>query len=158
MATKKPAKKAVKKVAAATPAPPLAKAPRARVLMYRQGLGDCFLIGFPKTDGETFWVMIDCGVVLGTADAKDQMDKVVEHIIRTTNGAVDILVATHEHWDHVSGFAQSAALFTEGGAREAGKLAVKKLWLAWTEDEKHPLATKIRRDRVEKLQALRAAS
>src|SRR5262245_21978078 len=43
---------------------------RAKVRMYRQGLGDCFLISLPRRQpngGRTDYViMIDCGVVLGT--------------------------------------------------------------------------------------------
>jgi hypothetical protein len=126
--------------------------------MYRQGLGDCFLLGFPKRDAALFWIMIDCGVVLGTPDPETQMRKVVEHIIATTGGAVDVLVATHEHWDHVSGFAQVQDLFSEGGRAAPGKLAVKSLWLAWTEDSRNALANKLRADRRSKEQALRAAA
>jgi hypothetical protein len=126
--------------------------------MYRQGLGDCFLLGFPKKDATMFWIMIDCGVVLGTPDPETQMRKVVEHIIATTGGVVDVLVATHEHWDHVSGFAQVKDLFSEGGRAAPGKLAVKALWLAWTEDSRNALANKLRADRRSKEQALRAAA
>src|SRR5215217_7857940 len=49
---------------------------RARVRMYRQGLGDCFLITF-RQGGKPFHVLIDCGVLVGTADT---MKKVVAHI------------------------------------------------------------------------------
>ena len=77
--------------------------------MYRQGLGDCFLIALPRSDGSTrpFYLMIDCGVVLGTADPNTIMTKVMDHIVSTTGGQIDLLVATHEHWDHLSGFVQA---------------------------------------------------
>src|SRR6185369_4556986 len=73
---------------------------RARVRMYRQGLGDCFLITFPQS-GKPVHVLIDCGVLVGTAKA---MTRVVEHIRDTIRhgkesgkARIDIVVATHEH-------------------------------------------------------------
>ena len=82
---------------------------RAKVRMYRQGLGDCFLIALPRADrsDRPFYLMIDCGVVLGTASPEDKMTEVMEHIVSTTGGEIDILAATHEHWDHLSGFNQA---------------------------------------------------
>ncbi len=81
--------------------------------MYRQGLGDCFLIALPRTDGvdRPFHVMIDCGVILGTSDPGPIMTEVVENIIATTGGEIDLLLATHEHWDHLSGFIQAQEAF-----------------------------------------------
>ncbi len=39
---------------------------RAKVRMYRQGLGDCFLISLPRSDSDRpYRVLIDCGVILG---------------------------------------------------------------------------------------------
>jgi len=81
--------------------------------MYRQGLGDCFLVSLPRTSGggRPFYLMIDCGVVLGTADPNTIMTSVMEDIVKTTGGAIDLLFATHEHWDHLSGFIQAKASF-----------------------------------------------
>src|SRR6476620_2918455 len=95
-----------------------------KVRMYKQGLGDCFLIGFPRANGKTFYMMIDCGVILGTPNAGDIMQKVVADIIATTGGHIDLLVVTHEHWDHLSGFLQARQLFPQ--------LHVESVWLAWT--------------------------
>src|SRR5690349_4981734 len=47
---------------------PTPEAGRASVRMYRQGLGDCFLITLPKQDGKRWHMLIDCGVILGTKD------------------------------------------------------------------------------------------
>src|SRR5262245_19608693 len=81
---------------------------RAKIRMYRQGLGDCFLITLPRTSGDRpYYVLIDCGVVLGTADASNKMTNVVENIATVTKGEIDLLLATHEHWDHLSGFVQA---------------------------------------------------
>ena len=57
-----------------------------------------------------------------------------------------MLVATHEHWDHVSGFEQAKDLFD--------KLDVAQVWLAWTEDPRNATAQKLRRERAQKLAAL----
>src|SRR3974377_391639 len=103
-----------------------APAGRVRVRMYRQGLGDCFLLAFPKSGGGDFFVLIDCGVILGTPDADTLMDAVAADVIATTKGKIDVLVVTHEHWDHVSGFAPEKKRFE--------KLKVDQVWMAWTED------------------------
>src|SRR5947209_7866901 len=82
---------------------------RARIRMYRQGLGDCFLLSFPKAGGEPVHVMIDCGVVLGTSEPDVVMKQVAESVSKETKGKVGVLVITHEHWDHLSGFDQNQA-------------------------------------------------
>ena len=117
--------------------------------MYRQGLGDCFLISLPRTDGSSrpFYVLIDCGVVLGTADPGTIMTKVVDHIVASTGGEIDLLVATHEHWDHLSGFVQAKTSFD--------RLKVGQVWLAWTEDPKDPLTQQLKKERGLALAALR---
>ena len=122
---------------------------RAKIRMYRQGLGDCFLISLPRADGgkQPFYVMIDCGVILGTADPAPKMAKVVENIVAVTGGEIDLLVATHEHWDHLSGFIQAQALFD--------KLTVHEVWLGWTENNKDSLARKLKEQRDAALASLR---
>src|SRR5215831_13815514 len=121
--------------------------PRARVRMYRQGLGDCFLLTFPGADGKPFYMLIDCGVVLGTPNPQDAMQSVVEDIGKTTNNHIHLLVATHEHWDHLSGFIQAGALFD--------KIQIDRVWLGWTEDPANPLANKLRDERRTAENALR---
>jgi hypothetical protein len=127
-----------------------AKAPQSqvRVRMYRQGLGDCFLLSFPKPKGANgrFFILIDCGVILGTPSADKLMKAVVDDIAETTGKHIDILIATHEHWDHVSGF--------EPGAKRFNDFQIDKVWLAWTEDPANALAQQLRRERAHKLAAL----
>jgi len=67
-------------------------------------LGDCLLITLRRNKGKPYFIMIDCGVILGTPRPADRMTQVVNDIVATTGGHVDLLVATHEHWDHLSGF------------------------------------------------------
>jgi beta-lactamase superfamily II metal-dependent hydrolase len=140
--TKAPAKTAK---TAKTKAVPARSKFRARVRMYRQGLGDCFLITLPGKNGQPFYMLIDCGVILGTASPGDIMSKVVQNITTVTGGHIHLLVATHEHWDHLSGFVQATALFQ--------KLTVDEVWVAWTEDPQDALAQKLRGEH----QALRVA-
>jgi hypothetical protein len=117
--------------------------------MYRQGLGDCFLLELPRADRNSrpFYVMIDCGVVLGTPDPGTIMAKVMDHIVSTTGGQIDLLVATHEHWDHLSGFIQAKPLFD--------RLKVGQVWLAWTEDDADSLTRELRQEKSRALAALR---
>jgi hypothetical protein len=118
---------------------------RAKVRMYRQGLGDCFLITLRRKSGKPYFIMIDCGVILGTPSASETMTNVVDDIIFTTKGHVDLLIVTHEHWDHLSGFLQ---------AKDAlSKLTVDEVWLGWTENPDDPLARKLRSEH----QAIRRA-
>ena len=35
------------------------------------------------------------------------MTQVIENIVDDTGGEIDLLIATHEHWDHLSGFVQA---------------------------------------------------
>lgn len=115
-----------------------------RVRMYRYGLGDCFLLTFPGVKREVH-VLIDCGVLKGTPDATEEMQRRVAHIRKTTGG-IDVLVVTHEHWDHVSGFLQAA--------NEFATLPIRRVWLAWTEDLSNDLGTVLRKRKEKAQEAL----
>jgi len=75
---------------------------RAKVRMYRQGLGDCFLISLPRNDGSDrpFYVMIDCGVVLGTSDPSTVMKQVMDNIRRLAAERGVTLVVYAHGWHH----------------------------------------------------------
>jgi hypothetical protein len=126
-----------------------AKGYRAKIRMYRQGLGDCFLVTLPRNDGSErpFYLMIDCGVVLGTEKPGDIMTKVMDNIVDATGGNIDVLVATHEHWDHLSGFVQAEASFK--------KLTIGQVWLAWTENPDDDLTKTLKAEKGKALAALR---
>jgi beta-lactamase superfamily II metal-dependent hydrolase len=117
-----------------------------RIRMYRQGLGDSFLLTFPG--GEH--VLIDSGVLLGTADAETKMKAVASNVVEETGGKLDVLVATHEHWDHLSGFVQAQDVFA--------KLDIGEVWLAWTEDPVDELAQELRAHKKRALNAVAAAA
>jgi hypothetical protein len=105
--------------------------------MFCQGLGDCFLITLPQTGGRPYSILIDFGVAMGTSRAESIMVQVVKKVGDLTGGIVDLLVVTHEHWDHVSGFIQAAAELGKGN------ISFKHLWLAWTENPEDKLAQEL---------------
>jgi len=173
---KEVAHEAVPTEPAVAPGPPVAPAPgvapvretantgyRAKVRMYRHGLGDCFLVTLPRTDrsDRPFYLMIDCGIVLGTPKPAPIMARVMQDIRDTTNGEIDVLAVTHEHWDHVSGFVQARDIFSPSETEEKDEKEKKKrfnigeLWLAWTEDPTDDLTKELRKEKGLALNALR---
>ena len=118
--------------------------------MYCTGLGDCFLLGFPDANGDTAFMMIDCGVLQGTAEAKPRMQRIMKSIVDTTGErGVEVLVVTHKHWDHLSGFDQAGDEFA--------RLEVKQVWMGWTESPTDPGAVRLAAQEESALRAIRAA-
>jgi glyoxylase-like metal-dependent hydrolase (beta-lactamase superfamily II) len=103
---------------------------RARVRMYRHGLGDCFLLTFPRQGDKPFHILMDCGAL---ARDKVTMSELAGHIRDTVRGngrgkaKLDVVVGTHEHKDHVSGFNQARKIFND-------EFDFGAVWLAWTEN------------------------
>jgi hypothetical protein len=121
------------------------------VRMYRQGLGDCFLLAFDRgeEDDRPCFVLIDCGVLVGTEGSTEKMRRVALDLERVTGGRIDVLVATHQHWDHLSGFEAAREIFS--------RIDFDEVWVAWTEDPHDPLACRLRRHREIALRALRGS-
>jgi hypothetical protein len=129
--------------------------------MYRTGLGDCFLLAFPKpsTDADprdAFYMLIDCGVFYGTPGGAERIKQIARHIKSATRktddtnaeSRIDVLVITHEHWDHVSGFHKNQA-------QEIFKtIELGVLWMAWTEDMQVPLARNLHAGKKAAMRAL----
>lgn len=128
------------------------KAPKGgcAVRAYRQGLGDCFLLAFANDGNRQHYVLIDCGVLLGTRDADTTMRKVARDIAVATGKRLDALVLTHQHWDHISGFGQAADEFDD--------IEVGELWVSWAEKEDDPIAKELLERYGAALSSLRAAS
>ncbi|MBP7555386.1 MAG: hypothetical protein KA821_03950 [Chitinophagaceae bacterium] len=86
-------------------------------------------------------MVIDCGLKNMDAEPKAKLSDVVKDIGKTLtpadkdNPELDFLVVTHEHWDHVSGFAPSRKLFDD--------FQIAQVWMAWTEDPDDPIARQI---------------
>src|SRR5215204_849736 len=76
------------------------------VRMYRQGLGDCFLLALPATGGTTRYMLVDCGVHKRQTDGTERLEQVLASLAASTGSHLDVVVATHEHADHLSGIVQ----------------------------------------------------
>ena len=118
----------------------------AAVRMYKGILGDCFLIRLSQGDRESR-ILIDCGVLQGVKGGKDRIREIAADIVATCGGdpargvpgELDLLAVTHEHADHISGFAQAHELLLNGKS-----LRIGQLWFAWTEKEDDPQAIALR--------------
>lgn len=120
------------------------------VRMYRpKGLGDCFLLALPPADDPRF-VLIDCGVFFATTGGSARMCDVAEDLADVTDEHLHLLVATHEHWDHLSGFQFARKTFD--------RFTVDEVWVAWTEDPEHPLAQELKRKKARTTRAVAAAA
>jgi beta-lactamase superfamily II metal-dependent hydrolase len=80
-----------------------------RVRMYRVGFGDFFLLTVPTDDGPAH-ILIDCGVHAGDIGT---MRACFENLAEVTGRKLALVIATHYHADHLSGFASNYDAFTE---------------------------------------------
>lgn len=114
-----------------------------KVRMYRQGHGDCFLLAFAGREGRrkrNVYVLIDCGLKPKSEVKNQKIDKIIDDINEATGGHIDIVVVTHEHQDHVNGFAKK-----KNGKHLFDKInSIGQIWLAWTEDGTDDLANALR--------------
>ncbi len=110
------------------------------VRMYDVGFGDCFLLEFPRSDREPFRVLVDCGTHRAGYPRRGWKPEEAVKAVLADVGApdapprLDVVVATHRHQDHVSGFA----------CRQWGEVEVGEVWMPWTENPDDPEATAIR--------------
>jgi beta-lactamase superfamily II metal-dependent hydrolase len=118
--------------------------------MYNVGFGDAFLLVLPGPDRPRR-MLVDCGSH-ASGPGPRPMAEVVESIIADVTDAdgvarIDVVVGTHRHRDHVSGFANAAW----------GDVEVREVWMPWTEDPRDPEAKRIRERQAGLAQALTLA-
>jgi hypothetical protein len=106
-----------------------------RVRMYRVGFGDFFLISF-LNEGKPSHVIVDCGVLPG--GDLHSIEAAVADMAQTTEGEIALIIATHRHADHISGFAKCADIFK--------KLSVGAVWMPVWESEYEPVAIKFQEE------------
>jgi ribonuclease BN (tRNA processing enzyme) len=94
-----------------------------KVRMYCMGTGDFLLIQVCNDSANPFNILIDCG---SAAVKENDFRPYVENLAEKVNNKIDLLVVTHEHNDHVNGFAKCIDLFEN--------IVFKEAWFAWTED------------------------
>jgi beta-lactamase superfamily II metal-dependent hydrolase len=125
-----------------------------RVRMYRVGFGDCFLLTLPTASGWRY-VLIDCGVHSRgniVVDRTSLLERAFDDICAVTQRKLAIVIATHAHQDHISGFGKFAS--------KLGGFSIDEVWLPWTEDPNNAQAQRWREKRanlVEQLQSHFAA-
>src|SRR4051812_38815848 len=120
-----------------------------RVRMYCHGFGDCFLLTYCNDDTPVYKMLIDCGMLTGKAEL---MKEAIMNIKKDCDDHLDLVVQTHEHKDHVSGF----------NIKDSGKLLwdtiqVDNVWLAWTENigpAGDGLANQLKEKQIKKTKAL----
>jgi hypothetical protein len=101
---------------------------KARIRSYNVGFGDCFLLTFFYGDGETRNILIDFGSTKTSSfGPQGGLLTIAEKIREDSEGNLDIVVATHRHADHISGFAGDSGKVIESLEPE---LVVQP----WTED------------------------
>jgi beta-lactamase superfamily II metal-dependent hydrolase len=98
--------------------------PKVTVRMYRTGLGDCHVVTF-ESSGKSSHILIDCGYFPGSSFDGIGIDPIVKDIAKVTGNRLDAIVVTHEHQDHLQGFADEADQFET--------MEKSDLWMAWTE-------------------------
>ncbi len=113
-----------------------------QVRMYRHGFGDCFLLQFLHGKERVFSMVIDCGIKHNTKSDIVPISKVMKDLKntlaqKTGNPRIDVLVVTHEHWDHVAFF------HPEDEECDWSKFEIGQVWLAWTENPKDKEAVQI---------------
>jgi hypothetical protein len=106
------------------------------VRMYRlHELGDCFLVTF-RAGKSCSRLLVDCGSFRNSQASRGRLTEIVEHIRGDLGGQpIDVVVGTHQHNDHVSGFSHCAELFKSIG--------VSNVWLSWLDDPRDTMARSI---------------
>jgi beta-lactamase superfamily II metal-dependent hydrolase len=116
-----------------------------RVRMYRVGFGDCFLVSLPGAERHHH-VLIDCGVHF-KGDIHT-MPAIVRDIRAETGDRIDLVVVTHAHQDHISGFGTEEAQWAN--------VTVDEIWMPWTENPADPQALELRTRQLSLARKLRA--
>jgi hypothetical protein len=96
-----------------------------------------------------FHILIDCGALRSQRYGGDLIRKVVRDIKTTTAGRLDVIVGTHEHWDHISGFVQAEDIFDQ--------IDVGRVWVPWTENPDDAAAQSIKAEFKTRKRAVRMA-
>ena len=108
------------------------------IRLFDVGLGDCIYCRIPEAheDGRDFHILIDCGTLSG-ADYLSEAMTVLKPLLPVIAGKhhVDLLVVTHEHKDHMTGF----------GLKLWDELSFGAIWMSAAMDPDHPEAKKAKK-------------
>lgn len=116
---------------------------------YNIGCGDCIFVRIPDTS-RPYHMLIDCGNFFGekSSELKHAMVDVErllndESVPEPHRGCLDLVVATHQHWDHIKGFESELEIFK--------RIKVRRIWLPIAMKEDHDPGQQFRalQDQVE---------
>lgn len=125
------------------------------VRMYCHGFGDCFLLTFRREEQPVYRMLIDCGMLTGDTGTLKQVIADIKEACADT-GKLDLVVQTHQHKDHISGF----NLKDKDGSLLWDGIEVEQVWQAWTENtgpDGDELAKKLKVKHEKKKKALARA-
>lgn len=119
-----------------------------RIRMYNVGFGDCFLLVLPTVDGPKK-VAIDCGSL---KNKNHSIQAISDRLIADVTDAdgvprIDVLVMSHRHADHISGYTNPKWAAVEVG----------EVWMPWLESREDPDARAIQKQQRIAAQALAMA-
>src|SRR5260370_37854147 len=99
--------------------------------MYNVGFGDCFLVTFHYAKSDRH-MLVDYGSTAAPKNGpKDYMQQIAKDIKTQCGGKLHVVVATHRHRDHISGFATGV-----GTGKIIASLNPDHVVQPWTEDPK----------------------
>lgn len=129
---------------------------------YNVGFGDCFLLTFGYANRDRH-VLIDFGSQRLPVNRKpNHMVKVAQQIAKDCDDSLDVIVATHRHQDHISGFRTNKKKNAPGDI--IAKLNPGVIVQPWTEHPDAPTDARIapsrelRQAHVRKLEELHAVA
>jgi hypothetical protein len=98
-----------------------------RVRMFQVGFGDCFLLSF-EYGGQLrdHHMLIDFGSTHNASGT--DLDDIADSIVEATGGKLDVLVISHRHNDHISGFGRQSTF------KKIEALAPRLILRPWTEN------------------------
>lgn len=104
---------------------------------YKVGCGDCVFVRIPDSD-RLYHILIDCGNFFG--DSSSELKAAMTDVETLLNdplvvpedqrGKLDLLVATHQHWDHIKGFEAAIDTFK--------RVKIDRIWLTIGMKKDHP--------------------
>jgi len=109
-----------------------------KVRMYRHGFGDCFLLAFKGKDGKARYMLIDCGLHHVEKDNVKTIQDLAKELKAATGGRLHVVVLTHEHTDHISGFQHAMDIF------KGNDFKIDDVWLSWAESLNDSVAKELR--------------
>jgi hypothetical protein len=105
------------------------------IRLFDVGLGDCIYCRIPKghTEGRDFHILIDCGTLSSTSLLSAAIAKLKPMLpLVGDKRRIDLLVVTHEHKDHMTGF----------GMKLWDDFSFGAIWMNAAMDPNHPEAKK----------------